>query len=77
MAKIDVSKLVVDNYSTEEIIDFLSKQAKIVSAALSAALEGGNLAAAGCQTANILILSRILQLLDEKLNGKKEATVVQ
>lgn len=76
MAKINSSKLIVDNYSTEEVIRYTSILLQTGDAIMAKAISGQNLAYAGSAGMTYTQATAILDALDEKLNGKKQATVV-
>lgn len=75
MAKIDsLSKELVSNHTTEEIVGWLSTQAKgLVAATRSADDTDGRIIR---NWANAEMLFSVVAELDKKLNGNKEPTVL-
>lgn len=77
MAKVDSSRLIVDNHSTEEVINYLTLLLKTNRIVVSDGVASQNAYQIGCVLCNVENALNVLEALDEKLNGKKEATVVQ
>lgn len=77
MAKIEMAKLVVDKYSTNEIIEFLANEIPKIRYTAEEGMAQQNLALIGVTMGNYAKVEAILYHLNEKLNGKKEPTVVQ
>lgn len=77
MAKVSPSKLIVDNYSTEEVIDYVVTALKTNMNLSAEAASDQNNFQIGCALCNVDYVYHVLYALNEKLNGKKEATVVQ
>lgn len=75
--KINYGKLVIDNYSTEEIIHYCRENLKIVRQMAEEGIDSQNAYNIGVALAGMVNLEVVLASLDEKLNGKKERTVVQ
>lgn len=75
--KINSAKLVVDNHSTEEVVEYLTEAMKLNRSCSTDAVLNQNVAQMGVSLCNIQYIESILVALNEKLNGKKEKTVVQ
>lgn len=77
MVKINIPQLVVDNYDINEIIESLNNNLQEVCVGLNKAVEANNMGSVGAWVTNVMTIYSIVHCLNEKLNGKKEATVVQ
>ena len=76
MAQLTVHELAVREYSTEEVIQGVLNIHKLAGMTLSSALKEQNLGYAGEARQEYYQAEQLLKALDEKLNGKKSATVV-
>lgn len=77
MAKINSVELLVDNYDTKEVINYAASLLKAGDILMAQALKEQNLGYAGAASMTYTQATGVLEVLNEKLNGKKEATVVQ
>lgn len=77
MAEISISKILVDNYNTQEVVRYTVSLLKAADLIMSKALAEENLGYAGAASMTYTQAVGILGALDEKLNGKKEKTVIQ
>lgn len=76
MKKIDFGKLAVDNLKQEEIIAWLSNALTQQTATMLDGLSSGNIGIVGAAISQLSTITGVAQALDEKVNGKKEPTVV-
>lgn len=76
MDKINFGKLAVDNYSTEDIIKWLHNASKRELLAMMESVGEGNLGLIGSTLSQLSLIVGVIQSLDEKVNGKKEGTVL-
>lgn len=77
MAQLNVAKLFVDNNSTEDVIKHLASSLKMNRSIANGGIDTQNPYQAGYALCNVDYAINILSALDEKLNGKKEPTMVQ
>lgn len=73
----DAAKYTVQHFSTEEIIASVVSLLKGGRKTMTRGIMEQNIGYAGMASADYYQAEKILEALDQKLNGKKEATVVQ
>lgn len=77
MVKIDLCDLAIKDFSTEEVISYIVALNKVARISINKGIIEQNLGLAG-QASSIYSQSEaLIEALDQKLNGKKEKTVVQ
>ena len=76
MKKINIGKLVNENYSTDEVIEWLAGILTEVAGELSKAVEQENLGSVGVCLAMLSQCTSVAKALNEKVNGKKPTTVL-
>lgn len=76
MKKIDFGEIVNNNFSTDEVIEWLASASMSLASDLATAAVEQNIGKAGaCSTAAMTIAS-VSKALNEKVNGKKTPTVL-
>lgn len=73
---IDIQKLLVDNTTTEECVSYLNRQFKVAIQLFGVAVKDQNLLQLGELIENVDNLAGIIDNLDKKLSGKKDASVL-
>ena len=77
MAKITAHELLVKELSTQEVVEAAWGVVKGTHMILTQAIDDQNLGKAGEAKQTAYQAMQLLECLNEKLNGKKEPTVVQ
>lgn len=76
MKKIEFSKLAVDNLKQEEIIEWLADGTASLVKDFSDAILSNNMGEVGTIASQLVLIAGVAKALNEKVNGKKEPTVV-
>lgn len=76
MKKLDIGELVNDNYSMDEVVEYLAASLPTTVKALTEGITAQNWGAIGAANAQLANLTTITNSLNEKVNGKKEGTVL-
>ncbi len=75
--KIDVAAIVVNNYTTQEIVNFLLNMHLVGHSYMTKAIQEQNLGYIGKAESCYAQAEAVLKALDQKLNGQKTPTVVK
>lgn len=76
MAQVDVNKIIINDYSTDEVLKTIVSLHATGKAQLMKSITEQNLGWAGAAMQSYAQAESLAKALSEKLNGKKQATVV-
>lgn len=76
MDKINIGKLVNDNYSQDDVIGYVADSLARIVALLADTKTSEQMINVGIATAQLSNISAIVKTLDEKVNGKKPKTIL-
>lgn len=76
MKKIDIGKLVNNNYSRDEVIEWLSSTLGEITFNMAKAVDEEHLGTIGMNVSYLSQCALVAKALNEKVNGKKPGTVI-
>lgn len=76
MKKINIGELLTENYSQEELIEWLDTSHQAMLDTMRKGLASQNMAMIGMCAESLAMVSSVTKALNEKVNGKKPLQVV-